>query len=153
MEGQVVSALTVSPASLFLGVLKPGETVKKRLVVRGSKPFRILGVKCDDARFAFEKPVADSKPLHFVPVEFKAGDKPGQIEKKIAIETDLGQGGTAAVSGQRHDQAVGWGTGLCQKPGFFRKAGLLVCAFPWEIHPRRLNPAKPLLTRHGGPDT
>jgi hypothetical protein len=96
VEGQVVSALTVSPASLFLGVVKPGDTVKKRLVVRGNKPFRIVRVKCDDASFTFEKPEADSKPLHFLPVEFKAGDEPGQIEKKIAIETDLGQGGTAA---------------------------------------------------------
>lgn len=95
VEGQVVSALTVSPASLFLGVVKPGDTVKKRLVVRGNKPFRIVSVKCDDASFTFEKPEGDSKPLHFVPVEFKAGDQPGPIEKKIAIETDLGEGGTA----------------------------------------------------------
>lgn len=95
VEGQVVSALTVSPASLFLGVLKPGDTVKKRLVVRGNKPFRIVSVKCDDASFTFGQPEAESKPLHFVPVEFKAGDQPGQIEKKIAIETDLGEGGSA----------------------------------------------------------
>lgn len=95
VEGQVVSALTVSPASLFLGVLKPGDTVKKRLVVRGNKPFRIVSVKCDDASFTFEQPEAESKPLHFVPVEFKAGNQPGQVERKIAIETDLGEGGSA----------------------------------------------------------
>jgi len=94
VEGQVVSALTVSPASLFLGVVKPGDTVKKRLVVRSSKPFRIVSVRCDDASFTFEPPDAESKPLHFVPVEFKAGDQPGQIEKKIEILTDLGQGGS-----------------------------------------------------------
>lgn len=93
VEGQVVSALTVSPASLFLGVVKPGDTVKKRIVVRGNKPFRIISVKCDDASFTFETPDAESKPLHFVPVEFKAGDQPGQIEKKIEIQTDLSQGG------------------------------------------------------------
>ena len=38
VEGRVVSPLTVSPASLFLGVLKPGETVETRLFVKGSKP-------------------------------------------------------------------------------------------------------------------
>jgi len=95
VEGQVVSALTVSPASLFLGVVKPGDTVKKRLVVRGNKPFRIVSVKCEDTSFRFEKPDAESKPLHFLPVEFKAGDQPGQLEEQIAIETDLSQGGTA----------------------------------------------------------
>lgn len=95
IEGQVVSAITVSPAALFLGVMKPGESVKKRLVVRGSKPFRIVSVKCDDASFTFEKPEAESKSLHFVPVEFKASDQTGAIERKIEIETDLGQGFSA----------------------------------------------------------
>ncbi len=95
VEGQVVSPLTVSPASLFMGVLKPGDTVKKRLVVRGSKPFHIVSVTCDDASFTFEKPAAESKSLHFVAVEFKASDQAGAIEKKIKIETDLGQGCSA----------------------------------------------------------
>lgn len=95
VEGQVVSAISVSPASLFLGVLKPGESVKKRLVVRGSKPFRIVSVKCDDANFTFDTSDTESKPLHFVPVEFKADEATGQIERKIEIVTDLGQGVTA----------------------------------------------------------
>lgn len=95
VEGQVVSAISVSPASLFLGVLKPGESVKKRLVVRGSKPFRIVSVKCDDSSFTFDTSDTESKPLHFVPVEFKANEETGQIERKIEIETDLGQGFSA----------------------------------------------------------
>jgi len=94
VEGQVTSAITVSPAALFLGVVKPGESVKKRLVVRGSKPFKIVSVKCDDANFTFEKD-DEAKPLHFIPVEFKASEQTGQIESKIEIETDLGQGFTA----------------------------------------------------------
>ena len=94
VEGQVVSAISVSPASLFLGVLKPGESVRKRLVVRGSQPFRILSVQCDDKSFTFETP-ADSKSLHFVPVEFTASEETGQIERRIEIVTDLGQGFSA----------------------------------------------------------
>jgi hypothetical protein len=95
VEGQVVSAISVSPASLFLGVLKPGESVKKRLVVRGSKPFRIVSVRCDDNSFTFDTSDTESKPLHFVPVEFKANEETGQIERKIEIVTDLGQGFSA----------------------------------------------------------
>jgi hypothetical protein len=95
MEGQVVSPLTVSPASLFLGVLAPGDTAKKRLVVRGNKPFRILNVKCDAEGFKFDKPGEESKELHFVSVEFTAGNKPGEVAQKIQIETDLGGGLTA----------------------------------------------------------
>ncbi len=92
VEGRVVSPLTVSPASLFLGVLKPGEKAKKRLVVRGNKPFRILSVKCDDVSFEFEEPAVASKTLHFVPIEYTAGEDSGKVTRKIEIETDLGDG-------------------------------------------------------------
>ncbi len=92
VEGRVVSPLTVTPASLFLGVLKPGEKAKKRLVVRGNKPFRILSVKCDDVSFEFEEPAVTSKTLHFVPIAYTAGEDSGDVTRRIEIETDLGDG-------------------------------------------------------------
>jgi len=92
VEGRVVSPLTISPASLFLGVLKPGQKAEKRLVVRGNKPFRILSVKCDDVSFEFEEPAVVSKTLHFVSVEYTAGEGSGKVTRKIEIETDLGDG-------------------------------------------------------------
>ena len=41
VEGQVRTAVTVSPADLFLGVVPVGQKVSKPLVVRADKPFRI----------------------------------------------------------------------------------------------------------------
>jgi len=101
VEGQVAAPLTVSPASLFLGVLKPGETVKKRLVVRGSTPFRILKVQCDDPRCAFDAVATEPKSLHFVNLVFAATEQTGEISPVIRIETDLGSGlcGECAVKG------------------------------------------------------
>lgn len=90
--GRVLSPLTVSPASLFLGVLKPGETAKKRLVVRADKPFRIVAVRCSHESFSFDEPATVHKTLHFVPVEYKAEARPGKVVEKIEIETDLGSG-------------------------------------------------------------
>ena len=90
VEGQVMSPMTVSPASLFLGNLKPGESVKKRIVVRGKKPFRIISVKCSDPSITFGMPSNDSKLLHFVSVEIKAGDKARKVVDTIKIETDWG---------------------------------------------------------------
>ena len=92
VEGRIIPPLTVSPSSLFVGVLKPGTTVTKQLVVRAKKPFKILAVKCSDAAFQF-KTGSESKLVHLVPVTFKAGDKPGEIEQAIEIETDLAIGG------------------------------------------------------------
>jgi hypothetical protein len=90
VEGQVESPLSVSPASLFMGILEPGQTVKKMVVVKGNKPFRIVGIRCEDEHFTFSDPTAESKPLHFVPVEFTAQDGDEQVARKITIETDLG---------------------------------------------------------------
>jgi multiple sugar transport system permease protein len=57
VTGRVVAALTVSPQSLFLGILKPGETVTKQLVVRAKQPFHVIKIGCDkDERFSFKTP-------------------------------------------------------------------------------------------------
>jgi hypothetical protein len=92
VEGLVQSGITVSPASLFLGVVKSGTTITKQLVVRGKKPFRIVSVSCDDASFEFGEINTDkAKALHLIPVTFLAGESAGKILKTIRIETDSGQ--------------------------------------------------------------
>jgi len=92
VEGRVISPLTVSPASLFLGVLKPGETAKKRLAVRANKPFRIVAVRCNNESFSFDEPTGTCKTLHFIHVEYTAAGDAGKVVEKIKIETDLGSG-------------------------------------------------------------
>ena len=89
VEGRVVAEITLSPTSLFLGVVKPGQKVTKQLVVQGKKPFKITGVKCDDPSFV-AKPDDASKTVHVIPITFTAGDKSAKIKRKIRIETDLG---------------------------------------------------------------
>jgi hypothetical protein len=55
VTGQVVSPLTLSPSSMFMGVVQPGEVVTRRLVVRAAMPFRVTGIECPDTSFTFEK--------------------------------------------------------------------------------------------------
>ncbi|MFO0905127.1 MAG: DUF1573 domain-containing protein [Pirellulales bacterium] len=94
VEGRVVPGLTVSPASLFLGVLKPGQKVTKQLVVKGKQPFKILDIRTDDPRLEFDVS-AQQKALHIVPVHFTAGEKDEKISATIEIETSLGSSNTA----------------------------------------------------------
>jgi hypothetical protein len=96
VEGNVLSELTVSPASLALGVVRRGETVTRSLVVRGSKPFRVLRVACGDDCFQFE-PSDEAKPLHVIPVRFTASESAGKVSERIVIETDLGDGASRTV--------------------------------------------------------
>jgi len=95
VEGRVLSAVTVSPKSLSLGLLAPGQKVTKQLVVRGKKPFRVTNVQCkgDGDCFEFKKPT-EVKTLQFIPVTFTAGDTPGPVVRTIEIETDLTKGPT-----------------------------------------------------------
>ena len=97
LEGRVQSEISVSPATLFLGVLKPGQTVTKKVVVRGKKPFKIMKAKCGDEHFKLQLPEV-AKKLHLIPVTFTAGDKPGAITGKICICTDLGEEVTTELS-------------------------------------------------------
>jgi hypothetical protein len=89
VEGRVVAPVSVSPASLFVGVLEPGQQVTKQLVVKSKKPFKIAKITCEDERFEF-KTTDEAKALHLVPVTFKADNNHGQVTQKIKIETDLG---------------------------------------------------------------
>lgn len=91
VTARVAADLTVSPASLSLGTLRPGQKVTKKLVVRGSAPFKITDVHCEEQGFEFG--VDDTaKPLHLVPVTFTAGSEPGKKTCKIEITTDLNDG-------------------------------------------------------------
>jgi len=92
VEGNVLPGISVSPSSLFLGVVEPGKKVTKRVVVRGKKPFRILSITSDDATFEFNATDnAPPRPVHVIPVTFVAGEHSGKVTDTIRIETDLGE--------------------------------------------------------------
>ncbi len=90
VEGEVVADLTVSPPSLLMGVLAPGQKSTKQLVIKAKQPFRITGVECDETCFEIHVPDT-SKPMHVLPITFVAGSKPGKVSHKIRLRTDLGQ--------------------------------------------------------------
>jgi len=95
VEGRIISPLTVSPASLFIGIVEPGEKVTKQLIVRGNQPFKVTNVGCPDGCFHFK--VTDQvKKVHRIPITFTAGKEPGKIEQTIEIQTDLGAGMSAS---------------------------------------------------------
>jgi len=93
LQGRVASEITISPEKLFLGVVNPGQQVKKNLVVRGKRPFKITDIECPQC-FRIEHS-ADAKTVHLIPVVFTAGEAEGQIAQKINIKTD--QSGTPAA--------------------------------------------------------
>ena len=90
VEVQVRPNVMVSPADLFLGVMRSGQKITKPLVVRADKPFRITAITGDKASFEIPDPPSDARPVHVVPVTFVAGAEIGKVVKTIHIETDIG---------------------------------------------------------------
>jgi len=86
-EGIVVPTITVHPSMLLLGVIGPGESATRPLVVQGSKPFKVVSATCEDKRFACATSQTP-RVRHLLPVTFTADEQTGTINGKIIIKTD-----------------------------------------------------------------
>ena len=88
VEGQVMAKVNVSPASLFLGAMQPGEKTTRQVVVWSKQPFPITSVAGDPASFQFRRQQQPAKTVHVLPVTFIAGSDRGRVVKTIHITTD-----------------------------------------------------------------
>ena len=93
-----------------MGVVQPGQEVTKSLVVKGTRPFKVLSISCDDKSFKFAATGEAAKTVHVIPVTFVAGNTEGKVTKTIRIITSLGNaspelvglcGGLVADRGKR----------------------------------------------------
>ena len=105
VEGRIVADVTVSPQLLALGIVQPGRSVTKNIVVRANRPFRVTGVTCSDGCFTCPgKETAAT--VQILPVTFQAGDTIGKIERQLKVLTDLGEGAVPSVTVQAIVEAV-----------------------------------------------
>lgn len=85
--GNVQAGLTVSPSPIVVRDLKVGETQTKKLFVRGSRPFKVVGVDGQGDGITVDIPNRQDTTLvltvHIAPT--KAGD----LNRKLMIRTDL----------------------------------------------------------------
>jgi len=95
VEGLVMSALSVRPSPLMMGIAEVGKPVISNLVVQGRTPFRITGITSSDKRFEC-KASSDAKTAHILPVTFLAKESASSgevVRAKIRIETDMAGAG------------------------------------------------------------
>ena len=91
VDGAVQDRISVSPAFLFLGIVEPGQSTTRPIVIRSREPFRVTKVTCDGPGFSVAAPDgATEKSLHLLPVSFVAPKDSGRVEATISIQTSRG---------------------------------------------------------------
>jgi len=88
--GELESDLTISPQSIAMGAVKPGETIEKKIVVRGKEPFTVESIEAKGWQVSFD-PAAEPKTTHILNVRFVArGETTGQMTSHVIVHTSGG---------------------------------------------------------------
>jgi hypothetical protein len=88
VEAVVQSAVTVTPAALSLGTVKAGEALTRRVVVRGARPFKVLGL--DGAGDGVTLVPSAAAAAAVQTVTFKCQfSQAGDFKRELKIKTDL----------------------------------------------------------------
>ncbi|HEV2946711.1 MAG TPA: DUF1573 domain-containing protein [Gemmataceae bacterium] len=89
VEATIQAPLTVVPSALSLGNAKVGDTVSKRVIVRGNEPFKIIGVEGVGDAITVDLPEkADVQQILTIKYQPKAA---GEMHQQLKIKTDLPQ--------------------------------------------------------------
>ncbi|MBV9125077.1 MAG: DUF1573 domain-containing protein [Planctomycetes bacterium] len=96
VEATLQSPLEVVPAIVSLGNPKVGDTVTKKVVVRGSKPFSILAIDGLGDGVAAELPTTP-RAVQILTLKYQPG-KAGDLHRQLLIRTDLQSEAPAAVT-------------------------------------------------------
>ena len=89
VSARIRPPVTATPDFISLGIVQPGVQVTQRLAVRGTKPFSVAKIECNDPRFHFQLPEGE-RPLHLIQFTFQGEGTPGELRQKVKIHTSLG---------------------------------------------------------------
>src|SRR5262245_53147067 len=92
---EIQSALSVSPSTVVLGQLKPGAEAERRVIVRGTQPFKITAVQGTDEVLSVKDSTEGARPVHVLTVKLKP-KKPGEQSWNLKVLTDLKDEGEVA---------------------------------------------------------
>ncbi|MEZ6124669.1 MAG: hypothetical protein R3C49_16090 [Planctomycetaceae bacterium] len=87
VDGIIVPDISITPAVVSVGSVTPGQTTLKQIVVKGRKPFQIDDIDCEDMADCFKAQLASAaRPLHVVPIQFTAPNRPGKFTEELIVK-------------------------------------------------------------------
>jgi hypothetical protein len=90
VDANVQATLTASPENIKVTDLKVGQEVTRKVMVRGSKPFRILAIDGADDSVSVATSLPSQQPLVQHTLVFKCHPaKVGDLRKQLQIKTDI----------------------------------------------------------------
>lgn len=93
VQARVIPPISITPKLISVGDVKSGQQVQQKVLIRGKKPFSIVGIDCDDPRFAFTIPEGE-KSIQVIPMIFTGGavnaESGRNIKQTIRVRTSLG---------------------------------------------------------------
>ena len=88
VNANVQADVAITPQMMALGNLKPGDSVKQVVIVRGYQPFHIVDIKSTEFDVSFD-PTTEAKPLHTLPLTLSPKNGVGEVKGRIFVKTDL----------------------------------------------------------------
>ncbi|QDT36465.1 DUF1573 domain-containing protein [Stratiformator vulcanicus] len=86
IEGRVEADITVTPSTVPLGKLTPGQTRMVNVVLRGKKPFEIEKIECESETEAFKVRLPKTtRSVHVLPLAVTAPNVPGEYVEKFTV--------------------------------------------------------------------
>jgi len=96
---EVESPLTVNPSTVSLGQVKAGTESDRKVMIRGTRPFRITGITGTDGQLQVRTTSNESKTAHVLTVTLSPRE-PGPLNHTITVQTDLANDGDIRFNSQ-----------------------------------------------------
>jgi hypothetical protein len=99
IQGTVGTVINVTPKTVFLGYLKSGEESSvKSVIIRGTQPFRIKKLLCDNPKVEINYTIQEDNPpkiIYKIPIRYtnpsegEGAPTDGKMRAEIKVETDI----------------------------------------------------------------
>lgn len=87
IDGVVTPDISITPSVVNIGAVAPGQMTMKQIVLKGKKPFQIDDIDCADMADCFKATLAPApRPLHIVPIQFNAPNRPGKFTEELVVK-------------------------------------------------------------------
>ena len=92
-----VVAIKISPEVITLANVKPGEEVKKTIILQSEREFSITDVKCRTRAYRVKQKKKGARKVHVVEVIYTGEQETGKHECELSFYTDLNDGVSGVV--------------------------------------------------------